>query len=144
MAPTASNKAEKCSNTFDNIEVGDIVEAQEKDIWYKAKVISVYQSSKQFRIHYSGWNKKWDKTVPFDTDIVQWISSKEAGAKQERAKFEVGQKVMAPFSDSNKYPAEILKVQEHNKTYTVKARVNKISAERVNSVTMKYAVDVAK
>ena len=44
----------------------------------------------------------------------------EADNKYTKAKFALNQKVMAPFSDSNKYPAEVVAVHESNKTYRVK------------------------
>jgi len=129
MAPP-SNRNSK--TPFDNVEIGDQVEAQEKNIWYRAKVTEVYKSVSKFRIHYLGWNKKWDKTVPFDTNIVQWPLVKTEPKTEH--KFTLGQKVMAPFSDKNKYPGEILKVHESTKVYAVKVRVN--------TTILHYIVDI--
>ena len=102
---------------FKGVKVGDFVEAQEKEIWYRAKVTHVFPSQSEFRIHYLGWNKKWDKTLHFGSNIVRWPTEE---AKTESAKFEEGQKVMAPFADNHKYPATVIKRLDHNKTYTVK------------------------
>ena len=37
------------------------VEAEESEVWYKAKVVRILSETNEFQIHYLGWKKKWDK-----------------------------------------------------------------------------------
>ena len=96
-------------------KVGEIIEAFDRQQWYKAKIIAVNWATAEFRIHFFGWNKKHDKTVPFDSDRIRSVTDAEA-----LLKYHIGEKVIAPYYDNYKYPAEIEKVHETTKTYNVK------------------------
>ena len=50
---------------------------------------------------------------------VRWPEEEKTSAKNP-LKFAISQKIMAPFVDGNRYPGEVTKIQEHNRTYTVK------------------------
>jgi hypothetical protein len=50
-----------------SLEVGDNVDAQESNIWYKAKVLSVSQNG--FKIHYQGRIQNNSGKKMFDKNI---------------------------------------------------------------------------
>jgi hypothetical protein len=41
---------------------GDVVEVQWKDKWYESKILEV-QGEDKFKVHYEGWDDKWDEVV---------------------------------------------------------------------------------
>jgi len=42
-------------------KVGDACEVQWKGTWYKSKVLEIKDG--KYKIHYEGWDKKWDEWV---------------------------------------------------------------------------------
>lgn len=98
------------------IGVGDEIESCEDGRWYKAKVISIQKPGLEVTIHYKGWNSKWDKQIKLTSPSVRFIKKE---VKAEKHSFTKGQKVMALFTDNNKYAAEIIDIHPDLK-YSVK------------------------
>lgn len=49
--------------------IDDSVIVEWRDIWYKAVITKIYgdkPGQQKFRIHYEGWDKKWDEVVSYD------------------------------------------------------------------------------
>eukprot|EP00475_Leptophrys_vorax_P008640 TRINITY_DN1559_c0_g1_i1.p1 TRINITY_DN1559_c0_g1~~TRINITY_DN1559_c0_g1_i1.p1 ORF type:complete len:223 (-),score=56.27 TRINITY_DN1559_c0_g1_i1:317-985(-) len=54
------------------VETGDLIEAQDKHgKWYLAEVmdLSVGQFSREFKIHYQGWDARWDEWIPLEVNM---------------------------------------------------------------------------
>ena len=62
--------------------VGDLVEAKDlkknADIWYPAKVIQVKIDTKTVKIHFMGWNSRYDSLYPIKFDILRPVKKEEA------------------------------------------------------------------
>ena len=52
------------------------------------------------KIHYLGWNQKWDKVIKLTSPSVRYNRPE---TKEVKLNFKVGQKVMARFVDGNMY-----------------------------------------
>jgi hypothetical protein len=50
-------------------EVGEWVEAKENGLWYKAKIIAVFNIQKKVVVHYFGWNSRFDTFYPMESGI---------------------------------------------------------------------------
>merc|ERR1711953_544406 len=99
------------------ISVGDILLSREPDNkWYRAKIIEVLIPGEDVKIHYLGWNQKWDKVIKLTSPSVRYNRPE---TKEVKLNFKVGQKVMALFVDGNMYAAEIIGLQSDSK-YNVK------------------------
>lgn len=49
--------------------IDDSVIVEWRDIWYKGVITQIYgdkPGQQKFRIHYEGWDKKWDEVVSYD------------------------------------------------------------------------------
>lgn len=118
------------------IEIGDEIESCENGKWYKAKVISIQKPGIEVTIHYKGWNQKWDKKINLTSPSVRFPKKE---LKEKKHCFSKGQKVMALFTDNNKYAAEILEILPDLK-YTVKyydGIVKKIPETSIDKFTEK-------
>jgi len=98
------------------VGVGDEIESCEDGKWYKAKVVSIQTPGLEVTIHYKGWNSKWDKQIKLTSPSVRFPKKE---VKEKKHSFTKGQKVMALFTDNNKYAAEIIDVLPDLK-YSVK------------------------
>jgi hypothetical protein len=62
--------------------VGDLVEAKDlkknADIWYPAKVIEVQSDTKKVKIHFVGWNARYDSFYPIQFDVLRPVKKEEA------------------------------------------------------------------
>jgi hypothetical protein len=62
--------------------VGDLVEAKDlkknADIWYPAKVIDVDIDTKKVKIHFMGWNSRYDSFYPVKFDVLRPVKKEEA------------------------------------------------------------------
>ena len=63
---------EKC-----NFVVGDLVEAEYRSVWYKAKIISISEESQKFRVHYMGWKNSHDMDFIFGSGKMFKINNLE-------------------------------------------------------------------
>jgi hypothetical protein len=48
-------------------EEGEWVEAKENGLWYKAKIIAVFNIQKEVIVHYFGWNRRFDTFYPMES-----------------------------------------------------------------------------
>ena len=62
--------------------------------------IQVLIPGEDVKIHYLGWNQKWDKVIKLTSPSVRY---KRQEMKEVKLNFKVGQKVMALFVDGNMY-----------------------------------------
>jgi len=99
-----------------SMRIGDIVESLEDGTWYKAKIVKVIKPGDHVKIHYLGWKAKWDKEIKLTSPSVRYDKSRE---KTPKSQWKKGQKVMATFTDGQKYPAEIIAINASG-TYQVK------------------------
>jgi hypothetical protein len=64
------------------VQVGDYVEAADKNAkWYPAQVLAV--EGERWRIHYLGWDAKWDEAVPASRLRAPAAKQLEVGARYE-------------------------------------------------------------
>jgi len=53
---------------------GDVVDAQDKHSkWYQAVI--VYVAEENFKVHFIGWQEKWDEIKPWDTDKIEPVGT---------------------------------------------------------------------
>jgi hypothetical protein len=74
--------------------VGERVEAWSEGKWYKAKILATQAS--QIKVHYIGWDAKWD----------EWLPNNYIRAYQPY-QYAVGTKVMVMADDEKWYPAVV-------------------------------------
>ena len=65
----------------ENIEyvVGNFVEAMDSktNMWYMAKIIEIKQNEELVRIHFHGWNARYDRDIKMNSDELRPLSNKE-------------------------------------------------------------------
>ena len=84
--------------------------------WIRAKVISPPRTGgpppvdirKNIYIHFNGWNKSFDQWVPLDPKVLRPVLKTETSFE-----FDIGERVMARWSDSTFYPGKIVKHQNN-------------------------------
>lgn len=73
---------------------GEVVDVEWKGKWYEGKILEAKEG--RYKIHYVGWDKKWD----------EWV-----GADRLRTRLAVGAKVQVKWK-GRWYPAVILEVKD--------------------------------
>jgi hypothetical protein len=117
-------------------KVGTLVEARDlHDNWYKSRIIGHDELNKRVKVHFFGWNSRYDQwfnlcsndvrplpsteTVP---TVQATIIKKQEAPEELNMKFNVGEKILAKWIDSFHYPATVLRSLKKNNTiyYEVK------------------------
>ena len=127
---TENNKNNKKSKTKKNEpenikpkwKEGIIVEAKdESGNWYKSRIIDIDEEDKQVKVHFLGWNSRYDQWFDMDGDDlricasapdsnepqneIETTSSETNNESSLSDKFEIGAQVLAKWNDDSFYPA---------------------------------------
>lgn len=117
-------------------KVGVLIEARDsaKD-WYKSRIVELDNENNRVKVHFLGWNSRFDQWFEAKSNDLKLISSKKSpGSSSSLAKsadesttlnlskFEPGCKVMAKWKDEFFYPAQIVRhlMKSEVKYYEIK------------------------
>lgn len=101
-------------------KVGAMIEARDSHMnWYKARIIHIDESNSRIKIHYQGWNSRYDTWFDADSDavrpcdecgekvVVESVSKDETKETEPVERIEIGARVLAKWIDNMFYPAVI-------------------------------------
>ncbi|XP_049954467.1 uncharacterized protein LOC126470566 isoform X2 [Schistocerca serialis cubense] len=82
------------------------------DVWYQAKIVEFDDSENEVLIHFENWSQRYDEWILIDSPRLRLLAEEPVQPVQTKPTkptkpFRVGEKVMATWNDSRKYPAEI-------------------------------------
>ncbi|KAF8771650.1 PHD finger protein 20 like protein [Argiope bruennichi] len=90
-------------------KVGEPLQANEKGIWYDAKIIDINYVKASVKIHYLKWNSRYDSWLPMESDRLRSSQNLKPVVKKVIKQFVVGQNVLAKWKDNNLYAAVVKK-----------------------------------
>ncbi|KAK7793947.1 hypothetical protein R5R35_005816 [Gryllus longicercus] len=107
--PPSSSKKQGISGI--KFQPGTRLEAKDlgNGIWYAVKVVEVDWEEEEILIHFEKWSQRYDEWIPMDSSRLRPVMEPPGGSfvKKITKIFKVGDKVMATWSDSRKYPATV-------------------------------------
>ena len=119
-------------------KIGTLVEARDlHDNWYKSRIIEVDESNKRVKVHFFGWNSRYDQWFNLCSndlrpiadatekiEITAPIAQIQVASTQaaESAKFNVGEKILAKWIDDYHYPATVIRTVNKNNTLYYEVR----------------------
>ncbi|CAL1278921.1 unnamed protein product [Larinioides sclopetarius] len=89
--------------------IGEPLQANEKGIWYNAKIIDINYVKGTVKIHYLKWNSRYDFWLPMESDRLRSAQNLKPAVKKIVKQFVVGQNVLAKWKDNNLYEAVVKK-----------------------------------
>ena len=110
-----------------NFKKGDFCEAKDfANNWYKSRIIEIDDEAKKLKVHFLGWNSRYDQWFEISSSDIKPIISQEKKSKPTKVSekksavvtenlkmadlFEVGGHVLAKWKlDNLYYPAVILR-----------------------------------
>ncbi|GBN79854.1 hypothetical protein AVEN_126524-1 [Araneus ventricosus] len=90
-------------------KIGEPLQANEKGIWYNAKIIDINYVKGSVKIHYLKWNSRYDSWLPMESDRLRSAKNLKSVVKKTVKQFVVGQNVLAKWKDNNLYEAVVKK-----------------------------------
>lgn len=138
--PIADNKTKEeptsSSSSQSAWKIGDLVEAKDaSDNWYKSRLVDIDEEEKQIKVHFLGWNSRYDQWFDMNGDDVRLFKRENTQAnntvsststntnkniksnEMDETSIEtmaIGSKVLAKWNDESFYPATILKHSHKN------------------------------
>ncbi len=122
-----------------NLRVGSVVRARDlQDNWYKSRVIEVDEINQRAKVHFFGWNSRYDQWFDINSNDLKEIPAKSTKQEVQMStpstmleileydkitdRFDLNEKVSAKWTDNYYYTANIIKHLRRNKTlyYEVK------------------------
>lgn len=85
--------------------------------WFPAKIVEVDYEENEILIHFENFSNKYDEWVSMDSPRLRLLQNDENTVVIE--KFAVGERCLAAWSDSRKFPATITKVMENGMLITI-------------------------
>ncbi|GFU30015.1 c2H2-type domain-containing protein [Nephila pilipes] len=90
-------------------KVGEPVQANEKGVWYNAKIVDINYVESLVKIHYLKWNSRYDSWLPMDSENLRSAQNIKPVVKKSLRKFAIGQNILAKWKDNNLYEAVVKK-----------------------------------
>ncbi|GFQ97457.1 c2H2-type domain-containing protein [Trichonephila clavata] len=90
-------------------KIGEPVQANEKGVWYNAKIIDINYIESSVKIHYLKWNSRYDSWLPMDSENLRSAQNIKPVVKKSLRKFAIGQNILAKWKDNNLYEAVVKK-----------------------------------
>ncbi|XP_075236677.1 uncharacterized protein LOC142333451 isoform X2 [Lycorma delicatula] len=115
LSPSAmsSDASSVHSARFDTeFSVGQRIEVKDyrTDTWYTAKIVEVDYDDREVFIHYERWSQRFDEWLKWDSQRIRKIR-----LPPSHHKFKVGERVLATWSYTKKYPAVVKSVLQDDK-----------------------------
>lgn len=122
QAPTA--KKTPAESAKHNWKIGSILEARDAHMnWYKARVIQLDEANSRVKIHYLGWNARYDQWLEVNSDAIRPLADEEpekvapkveemvrdevVKENEPSERFEIGSRVLAKWIDNQFYAATV-------------------------------------
>ncbi|GFV92377.1 c2H2-type domain-containing protein [Trichonephila clavipes] len=90
-------------------KIGEPVQANEKGVWYNAKIVDINYIETSVKIHYLKWNSRYDSWLPMDSENLRSAQNIKPLIKKSLRKFAIGQNILAKWKDNNLYEAVVKK-----------------------------------
>ncbi len=83
-------------------QIGDVIDAQDSQgLWYASEILAFDEAKGRYRVHFYGWDSKWD----------EWLSPDRIRALA-KPKLTVGQRYQVKWQDGKWYPGIITKAAD--------------------------------
>ncbi|XP_060517511.1 PHD finger protein 20 [Cylas formicarius] len=107
IAQTSAAKTEEAnigSSSHINFTINSRIEVLDNNsFWYPAKITEVDYEENEVLIHFEKFSSKYDEWIPMNSARLRPVQAKPI------QKYEIGERCMASWSDSRKFPATITK-----------------------------------
>jgi hypothetical protein len=105
----SKNKIERTDIQF---RIGEKLEACDSTgTWYPAKIVSIDDNEQSVLIHFIRWSTRFDQWMQMDTDhlrpLPKMVNDSGNSNSEGSRKFQVGDNVLAIWTDNKKYPGRI-------------------------------------
>ncbi|XP_023708099.1 uncharacterized protein LOC111864808 isoform X3 [Cryptotermes secundus] len=94
-----------------NFQIGNRLEAKDlgSEIWYPVKIVEVDWDDEEILIHFEKWSQRYDEWIPMDSSRLRPIENPtpQNDGKNVSKVFNIGDRVMAKWNDSRRYPAKV-------------------------------------
>ena len=132
VKPNVSSNVAEIKKTWRR---GTIVEARDlHDNWYKSRIIEADEGNKRVKVHFFGWNSRYDQWFDISSSDVrpfgamaksqnnEKVSPLVADLEENVQQFNIGDVILAKWIDNFDYPATVTRCMKKNETvyYEVK------------------------
>ncbi len=57
--------------------LAESVDIYQGNAWWQAEIVDKFEATNQYKVHYPGWDKRWDEWVP--RHRLRWVSVADYG-----------------------------------------------------------------
>ncbi|KAJ8979551.1 hypothetical protein NQ317_017700 [Molorchus minor] len=136
------SKLAQVSSASMNFAINSRIEALDfNNEWYPAKIVEVDYEENEVLIHFEKFSSKYDEWICMNSSRLRPLQTYTTKKSIPVAKYVVGERCLAAWSDYRKFPATVTKVME-NDTYEVlfdDGFVKTLKALRMSKTQAKYS-----